>query len=330
MRYDHIDLVAKPVSRIVQGTIMLREEEQDWGFQLLDGIFEQGVNTFDSAHGYGSGECERVLGRWIESRGLRDDVVILTKGSHHNRDRKRVTPFDITSDLHDSLARCRTDYIDIYVLHRDDPDVPVGPIVEVLNEHRAAGLIHCFGGSNWNPRRIQEANAYAKQQHLEPFTVSSPNFSLAEQIEAPWPDCITISGPRSEDARRWYQQQQMPLFTWSSLAQGFFSGRFTRETFATYKGNLPDSCIRAYCHEPNFQRLDRAHQLAADKGVTVPQIALAFTMSHPLNVFALIGVFHPDECKANIEALDLMLTAEEREWLDLRRETRTPTSAKTL
>ena len=89
----------------------------------------------------GLGKAERMLGRWINERGVREQVVIITKGAHYNEDRKRVTPFDITSDLHDSLARLKTDYIDLYILHRDDPDVPVGPIVEILNQHQQAGLI---------------------------------------------------------------------------------------------------------------------------------------------------------------------------------------------
>lgn len=322
MEYGNIDGVDKPISRILHGTIMLKTDEEEQGFALLDGVYELGVNAFDCAHIYGGGQCERVLGKWIESRGVRDEVVILTKGGHHSGDRKRVTPFDITSELHDSFARCRTDYIDIYVLHRDDPDVEVGPIVEVLNEHKAAGRIGVFGGSNWTVPRLQEANEYAYKHNLEPFTVSSPNYSLAEQVKEPWADCISLSGPQNDANRAWYAEQKMPLFTWSSLAQGFFSGRFTRETFEDYKDNLPSSCVEAYCYEQNFTRLDRAGELAAEKGLSVPQVALAFILNQPLNIFSLVGVFHPDECKANIEALNLKLSETELDWLDLKRDER--------
>lgn len=322
MTYGHIAGLDKPISRILQGTIMLRSDEEEKGFALLDGLYALGVNGFDSAHIYGGGQCERVLGKWIEARGVREKVVILTKGAHHTGDRKRVTPFDITSELHDSLARCRTDYLDIYVLHRDDPDVPVGPIVEILNEHKAAGRIRVFGGSNWTVPRIQEANEYAYKHNLTPFTVSSPNFSLAEQVKEPWAGCISISGPQNEQARAWYAAQKIPLFTWSSLAQGFFSGRFTRATFEAYKENLPGSCVEAYCYPQNFDRLDRAGELAKEKGLTVPQIALAFILNQPVNVFALVGVFHPDECRANIEVLNLKLTQAEQDWLDLKRDGR--------
>ena len=324
MEYGRIDGIDKPISRILQGTMMIKtgEEELEWSFDLLDGLYELGVNAFDTAHIYAGGQSERCLGQWLDSRGLHEKCVILTKGAHHTADRKKVTPYDITAEIYDSLARLKTEYLDIYVLHRDDPDVPVGPIVEILNEHKAAGRIGVFGGSNWRPNRIQEANEYAEAHGLEPFTVSSPNYSLAEQVEEPWPGCASISGPQNEADRTWYQEQNMPLFTWSSLAQGFFCGRFTRETFESYRENLPDSCVRAYCHETNFKRLDRAQKLGQEKGLTVPQIALAFILNQPVNVFTLVGVLHPDECKANIEVLNLKLTQDELDWLDLKQDSR--------
>ena len=104
MQYVTLPGLKKPVSRIVQGTVMLNSENEAEGFSLLDAVFEAGCNTFDTAHVYGNGDVERVLGRWINSRGIRDKVVILDKGAHHNQDRKRVTSFDITADIHDSLA----------------------------------------------------------------------------------------------------------------------------------------------------------------------------------------------------------------------------------
>lgn len=322
MEYGKVKGLNKKVSRIAQGTIMLNAAKAEEGFSLLDGVYALGCNTFDAAHIYGGGASERVLGQWLEKRDIRKEVVILSKGAHHNGDRKRVTPFDIASDLHDSLARLRTDHIDLYVLHRDDPEVPVGPIVEALNEHHAAGRIGAFGGSNWQPERIQEANEYAAAHSLEPFALSSPNFSLAEQVNEPWAGCISISGPQSAAARAWYAQQQMPLFTWSSLARGFFSGRLTRQNFEELKPTLDSSCVHAYCYEQNFQRLDRAGELAREKGKSVPQVALAYVLQQPLGIFALVGCETPEEFRVNTEALALKLTPAEMEWLDLRRERR--------
>ncbi len=323
MEYGKITGIDKPVSRLVHGTIMLREDELEQGFDLLDAIYEAGCRTWDCAHIYGGGQCERVLGQWSDARGNRDEIVILTKGCHHTGDRNRVTPFDLAADLHDSFARLKTDYIDIYVLHRDDPDVPVGPIVETLNEYHEAGRIHAFGGSNWKPERIAEANEYADKHGLKPFTVSSPNFSLAEQMDEPWSGCFTVSGPQNAGDRAWYVEQRMPLFTWSSLAQGFFSGRITRSNWAQVKEDFPEPVERCYAHETNFQRLDRVEELAKEKGMNVPQLALAYVLQNPgLDVYALIGTLTGAEFTENLKALEVKLTTEEIEWLDLRRETR--------
>jgi aryl-alcohol dehydrogenase-like predicted oxidoreductase len=318
MQYGPIPGLSKPVARLVQGTVMLSSQRLDESFALLDAVYAQGGTTFDTAHGYGGGDCERVLGRWVRERGLREQVVIIGKGAHHNQDRQRVTPFDITADLHDSLARQKTDYIDLYLLHRDDPSVPVGPIVEVLNEHKAAGKILAFGGSNWSVERFQAANAYAAAHGLEGFAASSPNFSLAVQAKEPWPNCISISGPVAAAQRDWYAEQQTPLFTWSSLAGGFFSGRFTRANLADFSTYLDKLAVDVYCNEENFQRLDRVAALAEAKGMTIPQIATAYVMSVPLNIFALVGCNTGDEFRDNVAAATLKLTPGEIAWLELR------------
>ena len=321
MQYGHLPGIEKPISRLVQGTMPLDPGDLDRSFALLDAVYELGCNTFDSAHVYGNGDRERTLGRWIRERDLREKVVILTKGAHHNADRRRVTPFDITSDLHDSLARLQVDAIDLYVLHRDDPAVAVGLIVEVLNEHRKAGLINAFGGSNWTHERIRAANEYAEAHRLTPFVVSSPQLSLAEMIEPPWEGCVSIGGSSGEAARAWYQRAQMALFTWSSLAGGFFSGRFTRDNLDTFESYLDRLCVNSYCYEDNFQRFDRAVALAEARGLTLPQVALAYVLSQPLNIFALVGCRRGVEFADNVVALDVQLTADEMAWLELRRDT---------
>jgi len=297
-------------------------KDPEYTLDLFDGCFELGITSFDTGHGYAGGNSERRLGEWMERRGNRDDVVILTKGAHHNSDRQRVTPFDTASDLHDSLARLKTDRIDIYLLHRDDPSQPVGPIVDALNEHKAAGKFTILGVSNWSHQRIEEANAYAEANGLEKFTLSSPNFSLAVEAEPPWENCISIGGDAGAEAREWYAKHDMPLVLWSGLAQGFFSSRFNRDTYESYRDQLPECCDRAYCHDENFERLARAESLAAEKGLTAAQIALAYTMNQHLDLYPVIGVFNREECRANIAALEVELTPSEMGWLDLKQDER--------
>ena len=272
MEYGRIANVDKPVSRLVQGTIMLSTAEEEYSFDLLDQVYEAGINTFDSGHLYGGGDCERVLGRWIEERDLRDEVVILTKCCHMNADRERVTPYDISSDLHDSLARLRTNYIDLYLLHRDDIRVPVGPIVDRLNHYIGAGNLGVIGGSNWTHDRIERANLYAATSGQQPFTVSSPNFSLAEQAEPPWRGCISISGQDGAAARTWYQENQMPLFTWSSIANGFFSGRVNRDNYDSLveQGLFDESAVRGLLHRRQLRTAGPRRSVGGGEGTVHP------------------------------------------------------------
>lgn len=323
MKYDRIEGIDKPVSRLVQGTLMVSTDDLERSIDFLDAIRAEGCNSFDTAPVYGNGKAERALGAWMDRRGNRDDVFILSKGGHPNADRnRRVTVFDIASDLFDSLARLKTDTIDLYLLHRDDPEAPVGPLVEALNEHVSEGRIRAFGGSNWSVSRIREANAYARNHGLTPFVASSPNFSLAVRMNEIWEGCLSISGPRGAEERSWYRESQMPVFSWSSLAQGFFSGLLTRENITGMANETTVGCALVYGYGENFTRLERATELAGERGKTVAQIALAFLFNQPLNLFTVSGCRSAGESRQNQEAMEIRLTPEELDWLDLRSDDR--------
>jgi aryl-alcohol dehydrogenase-like predicted oxidoreductase len=321
MQYGRVPGVEKPISRIVQGIIQVPmgdAEKDEKGMALLDAAFEAGINAVDTAYIYGGGNADRFLGKWINSRGIRDKVVVLAKGAHPNGDRKRVTPFDIASELHDTLARMKTDYVDLYVLHRDDTDVPVGPIVDELNRWVREGKIKAFGGSNWTVARLEEANNYAKETGQVPFAVSSPNFSLADQLKEPWGGCVTISGPSRQAERDWYAREKTPLFTWSSMAGGFMSGRIRRDNTAEFTTYLDKLAVECYASEENFQRVDRAKEIADKKGLSMPQIALAYVFNYPLDIYALVGSANADEIAQNVRALNTKLTEKEMAYLDLK------------
>lgn len=319
MQYGNIAGLDKPVSRIVQGIIQV-SDKNDEGFALLDAVYAAGINAFDTAHVYGGKDA--FLGRWVASRDLRDKVVVLAKGAHHNDVRRRVTPYDIGADLHDTLARMKAPYVDLYVLHRDDPQYPVEPIIDALNQYVKEGKIKAFGGSNWTMARLQAANDYAKASGQIPFALSSPNFSLAEQVEEPWDNCVSISGPKGEAERAWYAKEKMPLFTWSSMAGGFWSGRYDRgdmDRLSATGDYFEKLLVKCYGYPQNFERLDRVKELAAKRGVTVPQIALSFVLSQPdLDIYALVGSANAAELQSNIAASEITLTPEEVAHLDLR------------
>jgi len=324
MYYGEITGVKLPVGRVVQGMTMIGSDlDEAQSFALLDQVYDLGCNTIDTAHVYCNGNSERILGRWIKARKLREKIVIITKGAAHSEDRRRMTPFDIASDLSDSLARLQTDYIDIYLLHRDDPDLPFEPIIDTLNEHFQGGRLRAFGASNWSHERIEAAYEYARANGLQPFAASSPQFSLADSLAEPWPLCLSISGSAGIRAREWYAKTQMPVLAWSPLASGFFSGRFRRDNLHLFgEREWDEVAVRTYAYEANFQRLDRASALAAEKGLTAAQIALAYVMNQPMNVFAVVGPHSSEKFKANIQAGEVKLTQEEMDWLDLKTDSR--------
>jgi aryl-alcohol dehydrogenase-like predicted oxidoreductase len=304
----------KPLSRVVMGAINISTDTYDESIALLDAAMERGINAFDLAHIYGGGKVERAFGRWMAERGNREDIFLITKCSHHNQDRKRVTPHDITSDLMDSLARLKTGYVDGYLFHRDDPGVPVGPLMDTLHEHVRAGRIKSFGGSNWTHTRIAEANAYAAARGQTPMTISSPNYGLCDQVDNPWPgNCVTISGEIGAEGRAFYLQQGIPVFAYSSLGHGMMSGRVTREN---HRELLDGVALKAYASEENFAKLDRARELAARKGVKVAQIALAYTMCQPFAVFPLFTPGNVQELGEIAEAAGIKLTEAECRWLE--------------
>ena len=326
MNYKKIPYVEKNISPIVFGTATgilfdaIEKEHPDVearrqkAFKLLDNVFAAGINCFDCSAHYG----EEILGEWIDLRGVREKTVILSKCAHPNEWRDRVTDFDILSDIHDSLVKLRTDFIDIYMLHRDNTDVPVSLIVDTMNRLYDEGKIGAFGGSNWTHQRIEEANEYAAKHNLIPFTVSSPNFGLAEQCDNPWVgNCVTLSGPENKTARQWYKDNKIAVFAYSALARGFLSGAFKSDEPEKAKEILDEAGIKGYYCDNNFERLRRAEILAEKKGVSVAQIALAWIFKNPLDTFLLTSPVNEIQIKQNVASENIELTNEEVLWLDL-------------
>lgn len=315
MQYGHISGIEKEISRLIQGTVMVSSKQYEESCRLLDGIFELGANCFDTAHVYGGGDNERTVGDWVRERGIRDQVVILGKGAHPYHGRNRVTPEDIASDIRESLNRFQFDHIDLYLLHRDDETIPVGEIVDVLDEHKRQGKIHAYGGSNWSHYRVASANAYAAHRGRTPFAASSPQFGLAWPQKEVWEGCVTIGGPDGEEARRWYAQSDVALTPWSSLGGGIFSGRIRRDNLDSFTDYFDVLCVECYAHEANFERYDRAAKLAKELNVSVPQVALAWVLQQPMKPFPLVGCRTPAEFAENAEALELELTTEQLAYL---------------
>ncbi|MEA2710873.1 MAG: hypothetical protein QOF78_3474 [Phycisphaerales bacterium] len=303
MKHGTIAGIAKDISRIVMGC----DNQLDFPHAavMFDDFFERGGNAFDSAWIYAGGKHERLLGEWMKLRDVRDDVVVIAKGAHT----PLCTPRDLTRQLFESLDRLGTDHADLYLMHRDNEDVPVGEFVEVLNEHKFAGRIRAFGVSNWSLRRVDQANVYANKNGLTCFAAVSNNFSLARLIEPMWAGCISSSDPAS---REWFAKTKTPLLAWSSQARGFFipgrSGPAKRDDA---------ELVRCWYSPDNFERQKRVFQLAERRGVQPINIALAYVLNQPFPTFALIGPRQLSETRTSLKALEIELSPAELKWLNL-------------
>ena len=306
----------RPVSRIFFGTASAPvSTDEPEASVLLDSVLSCGINAFDCARSYG--KAEQALGKWMESRGCREQVVLLSKCGDIRDGIVHVDRHVISEQLQQSLEALRTGHIDIYLLHRYDPDTPVEEYIDALNEHRNSGKIGAFGVSNWSYQLIEAANRYAASHGLEGFSVSSPNYGLTRQMRDLWGGgCVTISGPENRDARDWYSQNQMPVIAYSSLGRGFFSGRFRAFDYETARRVLDDYAQKGYLYEENMRRLQRAEQLAERYGISVSGIAMRYIFSSSMNVFAVVSTSSPERLRMNIRAAASPLAAEDVRFLE--------------
>lgn len=277
--------MGREISRLVLGTMLLT----DAGADVLDEYVRLGGNAIDTARVYGDGDAERALGAWLSRSGMRERLVIVSKGAHPSGDVRRVTPAEIERDLRVSVDLLGGP-IDLYLLHRDDPSVPVAAIIECLTALREAGLLRAYGTSNWTTARIDEANAWATANGLDGFCVSSQHLSLAVQNEEQWADTRSANEP---EMYAWHERTQMPLLAWSAQARGYFFGRSGADV------------MRVYDNAQNRERRQRASVVGERLGRTASQVALAWALDQPFPVYAAFGANTVDQVRAAFGALEI-------------------------
>ena len=136
MRYGKIGILDQEISQLVLGSMVFSLNDVFAGYALLDRFFEAGGNAVDTAYIYSGGDGERLLGMWMKQRGNRADVFVAGKGGHPNGrvPRPRIAPEEVKADIDTTLIRMQTDYIDLYMLHRDDEQIPVSTVIDYFNE----------------------------------------------------------------------------------------------------------------------------------------------------------------------------------------------------
>jgi len=205
------------------------------------------------------------------------------------------------------------DYFDLFLLHRDDVSVPVGELLDVMQEHKNSGLIKAYGVSNWSTDRIDKAMVYTAKKGYDGIALNSPSLSLAKAVQNRWQGVVYAD----DEYISWHEKTQLPLFSWAAQASGFFyfAGQYKRKDF-------PNTDIaRVYYSQNNIERLKRITALAKAKGGNVEptNIALAYVLNQAFPICAVVGPQKPTEVLSSIQAAHIRLTEDERLWINLQK-----------
>jgi aryl-alcohol dehydrogenase-like predicted oxidoreductase len=293
-----------------------RSEPESYG--QMDYFFERGGNFLDTARIYSDwipGEksrSERIVGDYLNQRRTRDKWVIGTKGAHPELETMHISRLDrknLRIDVEGSLKSLRTDYIDLYYLHRDNTELGVGEIIDWLNEFAADGKIRYFGCSNWKTKRIREAQEYAKANGKMGFCANQPLWNVGCYTMAPGPDATLVT--MNKEMLLLHREMNMAVSPYSSQAGGFFS-----------KLDSPDKSVRqaalksGYASKTNLALFKVIKGLSQKYGVPVSHIVLAYLCCQPsptIPVFSSTSIKQLDD---TIRGAAVELSKDDIELLD--------------
>ena len=278
---------------------------RDRAFSIMDAFLENRGNTIDTAAVYGMGVSEKTVGEWMRERGARSKVFISTKGGHPSLPdwNRRITEKDIRSDMEDSLRNLQSDYVDIYFLHRDDETRPVEEIMPILDRLVCEGKTRYIGASNWTAARINEANAFARENGMAEFSVSQIFWNGAVINKDGVSDKTLVVMDDVEHTA--YSENKIPVMAYTSQARGLFSHIHDKGYDA-----LPDAMKRTYINGATKERAERILAVAAEKGISPTAVSLAYLLfDKTVKGYPIIGTSRPERI---LEALQV-LTLEEKD-----------------
>lgn len=281
MQYKRLNNTDLMVSPICLGTVNYDSAvlSKDASKKQLSQFLDVGGNFVDTAHVYGVWEpgntsrSEITIGEWIRETGKRDAIVLASKGAHPawgKMDIPRVGPKDIMKDLEESLRYLRTDYIDLYFLHRDDLNVPVRDIVDCLDAACEQGKILYYGCSNWTLNRVKEAAAYAKAKGSKGFVVNQLMLSLADINFFNLQDKTFVL--MDEETAEYQRASGLNAMAYMSIAKAYFTRKYMGE-------KLPESVLAVYDNESNGKIYERALKSVEKGDYTFMDLSLMYLMS---------------------------------------------------
>ena len=302
---DYLPGLSKPGSRLALGCD--NQTSDLHAFTMFDHFYGSGGRIFDTAFIYNHGRGDKYLGDWINARNVEEDVIVLGKGAHT----PECEPQYIRPQVLQSLERLQISKLDIFCLHRDNPDIPVDEFIDALADIKNEGLVNLIGASNWEMDRFAEARNYAIKNAKEPFTVLSNNFSLAEMVEPVWPGCVGVN----DHYLKYLIEERIMLFPWSSQARGFFIQKKEIMSNEHFSNPTLDEEMRVWHYEKNLQRRQVCFEIAQKRNVQPIQVALAYVLHKSKLIFPLIGPRTIFESNSSIQATQLGLTTKELQAL---------------
>jgi aryl-alcohol dehydrogenase-like predicted oxidoreductase len=318
MDYRGLGGTGMKVSSLCLGAMMFGEwgePDHDECVKIIDRALEAGINFIDTADVYSKGESEEIVGKAL--KGKRDDVILATKfhgpmdvgfgrpgGDPNKRGNSRRW---VTLEVENSLRRLQTDWIDLYQVHRPEPETDIEETLSALTDLRAQGKIRAFGCSTFPAHEIVEAHWTSERRGLGHFATEQPPYSiLVRGIEA---DVLPVA-----------ERYGMGVIPWSPLAGGWLTGRWRKGQDAPESKRAQRMPARYDLSDPGNQRkLDAAEalaQLAEKTGITLIEMAIAFTLAHPTITSPIIGPRTMEQLESQLSAADVKLSSDVLDAID--------------
>ena len=314
MKYKKFGNTGLEVSVICLGTMQFGwSTDEKTSFKILDKFFEEGGNFIDTADVYSrwvegnpGGVSERIIGKWMKSRNVREGIVLATKvrgRMWEGPNGEGLSRKHIMKAVEDSLRRLQTDYIDLYQVHWPDWDTPLEETVRALDDLVRDGKVRYIGASNYPAWYLTKALWISDKYSLHRFESIQPQYSLVyrEEFERELM-------PLAED-------QKLAVIPYSPLAGGFLTGK--------YKRNRPlppspraETIKRRFFTEKNFTIIEELEKMAFKYAAKVSQIALAWLLSKSYITAPIIGANSVEQLMENLGALDVELEEEDLKKLD--------------
>lgn len=285
------------------GNVFGKRVEQKVGFQILDAFVDAGFNLVDTADVYQGSESEQLIGAWFQESGRRKEVLLATKvGMDMGPAGKGLSEAHIRSSIDASLQRLRTDHIDLYQAHRDDPDVPLEETLAAFDELITEGKVRALGASNYEADRLEEALTLSRERGWHRFECLQPWYNLMDRQEY----------ERSLQAV--CLERGLGVIPYLGLASGFLTGKYRSK--ADLSKSPRGTRVESRLTERGFRILAGLDEVARRLGSRPATVALAWLMAQPSITAPIASATTPEQLGELVEAASLRIDPDSMRVLD--------------